>query len=371
MSNAVIEYKNVHMKKLKERHQNDNTGSLNILYGIYKNDFIITTEKVFEEAEDFERESLKNKVFKFMNEASSVFTHTFRAIYYGDSKDYNLRGYGLMRHLCYNSDFYEEYFYQLLYENYMRNELIIKHVKGDKKLSLASLNIYSNDATNRFSIAKLPDDIKKIIDSRDIKKIESIIKLNSKTGFYEYIDDKGNVFPIMCRHIFMYLKGISLVDISIECLKNGQCRYCGQEMSNYAEHLVSDIPSSVVSIIYQFFDLIPYAFNVTQLFYNTAEYLTKTLEKHAILSEKKQQIFTYLFFYSFLSNTTIKFRTSTRKYRQFISDTSKIANANGLTINELNNFKIVDDYSIYETIIQSALYNTTSNYYEMLISLNH
>lgn len=366
MTNAVIEYKNVQLKKLKERHNNDNTGSMNILYGMYKNEFMIVPEKLYEETDTFERESLKNKVFKFINEGTSVFTNTFRAIHYGDSKDYELRGFGLLRHLCFNNDFNEEYFYQLIYQYYNRNELIIKHTNFNKKLSLEDLNIQSSEVINKYKIAKLPDDIANIIRSKDIKKIEEILKLNTKTGFYEYIDNNGYAIPVMCRHLLMYLKGISLVDISIECLKNGQCRYCGQEMSNYAEHLVSDIPSSVVSIIYQFFDLIPYNFNISQLFYNTAEYLTKTLEKNDILSEKKQQIFTYLFFYSYLLNSTIKFRTSTKKYRQFISDASKVANANGLTINELNDFKLVEDYSIYDNIIQSALYNNTINYYEMI-----
>lgn len=225
MSNAVIEYKDVKLKNLKERFANDNTGSMNILYGMFKNEFMIVPEKLYEEDDDYDRESLKNKVFKFINEGTSVFTNAFRAVLYGDSKDYELRGYGLMRHLCYSSDFYEEYFYQLLYEHYNRNELVIKHIKGDKKASLKELNIQSSESIEKYNIARLPDDISKIIKSRDIKKIEEVLKLNTKTGFYEYVDDKGYAIPVMCRHIFMYLKGISLVDISIECLKNGQCRY--------------------------------------------------------------------------------------------------------------------------------------------------
>ena len=105
---------------------------------------------------------------------------------------------------------------------------------------------------------------------------------------------------------------------------------------------------------------------MTQLYYSTIEYLTKMLESHDIKSEKKQQIFTYLFFYSFLNHTTIKFRTSTKRYKYFISDATKVANANGLTISDLKGFSLVDDYSVYETIITASTYKNEINYFEMI-----
>lgn len=361
MTNAVISLQNEKVKVLKERELSDNTGSPNMVFGVFKNRFICGHEKLYEEVEEYPKESLRNKVFKYINQGHTVFTHNFRSALYGESKDYDLKGFGMVRHLSFQDDFNDEGFYQLAYEYYMRNELSIKPLKNSGKQSLKE---YDLGEISKFQVQKIPQEIQDVINSRDINKIEQILTLNSRTGFYEYVENNVS-FPIMCRHVFMYLKGISLIDISIECLKNGQCRYCGQEMSNYAEHLVVDVSSAVVSVIYQFFELIPFNFNMTTLYYATIEYLTKTLEKHEINSDKKQQLFTYMFFYSYLQHTSIKFRTSTKKYKYFITDATKIANANGLTVTELKDFRLVDDYTIYDNIIMASAYKNIINYYEM------
>ena len=259
MTNAVILYKNQKLKRLKERDENDNTGSVNVLFGIFKNRFISVNEKLFEEIEDFQQESLKNRFFKFINEGHTVFTNGFRAIPYGDWKSYELSAFALLRHLSFSDDFDDDHLFQLIYEYFSKNELTIKHFTDSGKASVRDM-IPDFEMKQQYQVAKIPSEIREIVESRNTERMEAVLKLNPLTGFYEFTDQNGISFPIICRHVFMYLKNVSLIDISIECLKNGRCRYCGQEMSNYAEHLVADVPSSVVSIIYQFFELIPYQF---------------------------------------------------------------------------------------------------------------
>lgn len=358
MSNAIILLREHKTKSLEVRNESDNTGLLDMVYGVYNNEMVSGHAKIYVLTDDYERESLKNKVFKHINEGHTVFSNEFRAIIYGEQKDYYVGHVQMLRHITFDNDFADNYFFQLLYSELDRKEPIINHVQNSHKIKLGMQDV---ENITKYKLVNVPDNIKSLIKNNDVANLEKLLTLNTLTGFYEY-----DSIPIMCRHIFMYLKKISLIDISIECLKNGQCRYCGQEMTNYAEHLASDIPSSVVSVIYQFFDLIIARFDMNRLYYSTVEYLTKTLEKNNINSEKKQQFFTYLFFYNFLQHTSIKFQPTSKRYKTFISDCSKMANANGLTMNDLKNSEIVPDYKIFENILATTIYKNEINYFDIV-----
>lgn len=363
MSNSVILLKRNKLKELVERDSNDNSGAMKVVYGTVGTKFVTSHEKLFKEVDKTKLKSLKNELFKFIHEGHTVFSNSFRSILYGDKKGYTFNGLEMLRHLTFKNDGNTEFLFQMICGYYLEHQPLIRYEKPNVKVSLQQLSVNNLE---EVKIEKIPDDIQEILRTHNIEQMEKVLKLNPRTGYYEYTSENGTAHPIMCKHMFMYLKHVSMIEISIECVKNGKCVYCGQEMSNYSEHLVVDISSAVVSIIYQFFELIPLNFNMTHLYYATVEYLTKLLERNNIITDQKQQLFTYLFFYSYLHNTSLTIKTVSKQYKQFELNCSKIANANGFTMNDLKTFKMVDDYQAYENIVYSHIYSTKITYFSFI-----
>ena len=332
---SIVLRKRNKLKTLNVRPEGDNTGAMLMTYGIVNGRFVSGHNRVYEEKENTEQESLKNKVFKFFNKGHTIFTNDFRSVIYGDKKGYEPEGIPYVRHLSYQDDVkMNDFMYQLAWNQYYAHEPRIKTESNNNKLTLKSIDM---DNVKKISIAAIPDDIMNLVKINDIKRLSKILKLNKTSGFYEYIDENNVAFPLVCRHMFMYLSGDSMFDISIECVKNGKCIYCGQEMTNYSEHLVNDIASFVTSVIYQFFELLPVSFNMTSMYYATIEYLTKLFERNNIIADDKQLLFTYLFYYGYIKYEVrrvneIEDKIDAEERSKVVSDTVKKVSTNEIKI---------------------------------------
>lgn len=123
-----------------------------------------------------------------------------------------------------------------------------------KQVSINSLIPYdTKNLKYAYKIVSIPKDIqiKFMKLGKYFDEIKKILKYNNKNGFYSY-ELEGLLIPIVCKHEYMYLEGVSPAEVSIECYKDGLCKYCGQEINAYHERINEEMPSKVYDLIYKF-----------------------------------------------------------------------------------------------------------------------
>lgn len=99
------------------------------------------------------------------------------------------------------------------------------------------------------------------------EEIRTILKYNELTGFYEYIV-QGLAIPIMCKHEFMTYDGLPMGEVSIQCYRDGKCKYCGQELTAYHEQIHETVSPKIYEIILKFLNAISHNIDVSALLYS-------------------------------------------------------------------------------------------------------
>lgn len=105
----------------------------------------------------------------------------------------------------------------------------------------------------KYKIVQIPKEIQRkfIKLGKYFDEVKGMLKYNPQNGFYSY-ELEGLLIPIVCKHEFMYLEGVAPAEVSIECYKDGLCKYCGQEINAYHERINEEMPSKVYDLIYKF-----------------------------------------------------------------------------------------------------------------------
>lgn len=110
---------------------------------------------------------------------------------------------------------------------------------------------------NKYSLAKIDKETmqKFMRIGKYFNEVKDLLKLNEKTGFYTYHVDSIDV-PIICKHEYMTYDNVDPVKISIECYKDGKCKYCKSELIAYHEVMDDLLPTALYNLMYKYIESI-------------------------------------------------------------------------------------------------------------------
>lgn len=108
-----------------------------------------------------------------------------------------------------------------------------------------------------YGLAVIPKELQLKFDrpGKFFNEFKQLLTLNPDDGFYTY-NLNGMMIPILCTHEYMLYEGKSLSLISLECYKNGKCKYCGQELLAYHIQFRETLPPKVYDLIYKYMNTI-------------------------------------------------------------------------------------------------------------------
>ena len=122
------------------------------------------------------------------------------------------------------------------------------HTHHKRNIKLPSYNTKS-----KYRIVLIPRDLEKKFNriGKYFEEVKTLLKYNPDNGFYSYTIDNVQV-PIICKHEYLSLEGVSPSEISIECYMDGVCKYCGQELNAYHEQINDNLPPKVYDLIFKY-----------------------------------------------------------------------------------------------------------------------
>lgn len=160
-----------------------------------------------------------------------------------------------------------------------QNEFLYEYVTEGKKTEFSTPKHNLN-----YKIVKISKDLEHKISHIDayFTELKDVLVFDQNTGYY-FIKIDGENVPVLCRHLYLLFSGVSDQEISLECYKDGKCKYCGEEIRIYNENAKMVISSQVYSMIYSFLDCIKDSVNDT-LFWN---YIINNIHEEIVLNNLK------------------------------------------------------------------------------------
>lgn len=125
------------------------------------------------------------------------------------------------------------------------------YVKGRSPTSYKSPRI-----KELYELTLIPKDLQAKFNkpAKYFEEIKPLLTLNSD-GFYTY-NLNGVMIPVLCTHEYMIYEGKSLSLVSLECYKDGKCKYCGQDLLAYHIQYKEAFPPKVYDLIYKYMNTI-------------------------------------------------------------------------------------------------------------------
>lgn len=134
---------------------------------------------------------------------------------------------------------------------FKKNNKTFDYVNKNNGLTSNEIKFNTNSIIKKYQLIEFPPKIKEIL--RDINNIFNDIKkqlvLDEQTGFYGIIYEKINL-PILCKHKYMTLNHENMITISKECAYKGLCKYCGDNIYDFNEAEINDLPTIVAELTY-------------------------------------------------------------------------------------------------------------------------
>lgn len=213
----------------------------------------------------------------------------------------------------------------------------------------------------RYPIIYIPRDLQIKLNhiAKYFDEIKSRLEYNPDTGYYS-INIKNVKLDVLCRHEYLQFSGVSIQEISLECHKNGKCRYCGQPMPPSVEDTSLTLPSKVFSIVYVFIDTISTSMNESVLLNTLIKFIIQESSKHKELtSEDKIISFVYLFLYKcyIVSENSIAYVKS--KISGFLSECKNQAALLGISKNKIGDAveELFPNSDQIQAIFKDSAYN--------------
>lgn len=134
---------------------------------------------------------------------------------------------------------------------FKKNNKTFDYVNKNNSLTSNEIKFNTNSIIKKYQLIEFPPKIKEIL--RDINNVFDEIKkqlvLDEQTGFYGIIYEKINL-PILCKHKYMTLNHENMITISKECAYKGLCKYCGDNIYDFNEAEINDLPTIVAELTY-------------------------------------------------------------------------------------------------------------------------
>lgn len=164
--------------------------------------------------------------------------------------------------------------------------------KLDKFVSNSpGISVDTNGKTIRnIKLIDLPNEILQIVRHINyyFKDIKSRLVFNADTGYYSMSyeqDGQELAVSVLCKHLYMTLDKESLFNISLECARDGQCKYCGDSLANIDFDDTTRLPSSVAELAYLVLDA--YGADVdTTLYLFVYTLLSSAVAKHIAVEDE-------------------------------------------------------------------------------------
>ena len=165
----------------------------------------------------------------------------------------------------------------------------IKHGRYIKYVCKSSATEYKSPIIkNKFNVTLIPKDLQNKFNkpSKYFDEIKNVLKLNTDNGFYSYY--LGNIkIPILCTHEYMIYEGKPLSKISIECYKQGKCKYCGQELNDYHNQFKESLPPKIYDLIYKYMTTINENIEESSLMYVLFSLIYDSIKENVDKSDVK------------------------------------------------------------------------------------
>ncbi len=202
-----------------------------------------------------------------------------------------------------------------------------------------------------YKILTIPKDINLLFRhlSSYFDEAKKYLKLNEENGFYSY-DVNGTLIPIVCKHVVMSIENVDVHVISSECYKDGICKFCKQDITNYNDDTYDVLPPGVISIIYTFMYAFDEQINETSLLFKIEDLLKHGLNQNNITYTDVNVVESYsaiyiLFIYN---NTKDKFNYNPVKTVQLLKRVTDVCAMNGWDDNKVK--EILEDEELFSSV---------------------
>lgn len=228
---------------------------------------------------------------------------------------------------------------------------------------------------DRYKIVQIPKELQLKFNQigRYFNEIKNVLKLNDKNGFYSYTVDEIDI-PVMCKHEYMTFEGVPPAEISIECYRQGKCKYCGQELNAYHEQIKESLPPRIYDLIYKYIATINENIEVDSLMYVLFNLLFDAIQVNVKTSTVKNYdasvvAFAALFLYKIYTITKGKINYN-NKVGKFLDSIKEYGSAVGWSQEKMNT--VLNDSRMFANIenitniIKEKIYTNDIKFLEFL-----
>ena len=228
---------------------------------------------------------------------------------------------------------------------------------------------------NKYKIVQIPKELQQKFNQigKYFNEIKTILKFNDKNGFYSYTADEIDI-PVICKHEYMTFEGIPPAEISIDCYRQGKCKYCGQELNAYHEQIKESLPPRIYDLIYKYIATINENIEVDSLMYVLFNLLFDAIQANVKTSTVKNYdasvvAFAALFLYKIYTITKGKINYN-NKVGKFLDSIKEYGSAVGWSQEKMN--AILNDSRMFTNIenitniIKEKIYTNDIKFLESL-----
>ena len=228
---------------------------------------------------------------------------------------------------------------------------------------------------DKYKIVQIPKELQQKFNQigKYFNEIKTILKLNDKNGFYSYTVNEIDI-PVICKHEYMTFEGIPSAEISIECYRQGKCKYCGQELNAYHEQIKESLPPRIYDLIYKYIATINENIEVDSLMYVLFNLLFDAIQANIKTSTVKNYdasvvAFAALFLYKIYTITKGKINYN-NKVGKFLDSIKEYGSAVGWSQEKmnavLNDSRMFTNIENITNIIKEKIYTNDIKFLESL-----
>lgn len=201
------------------------------------------------------------------------------------------------------------------------------------------------------------------------EELKNQLIFDKKTGYYSY-EINNTLVPVICRHEYMHLSGLTLQEISIECYRDGRCKYCGQDMVSYNEEVRELMPTKIYSLIYQYIGAINEKIDELALLSVLSKILLNEMQTYKMFNKSQQEMFSFagIFLYKVYYLTQTKIQYSKINISAFLGKVKEYNTILGRTQKQIDALiksdEIFTNLKNIEIIIKNLIYTSTQQYNE-------